>query len=289
MLDGWLEHDGLRLHFVEWPSPGEEGRPPILLLHGLSSNARYWDRVAAHLPARRLVALDQRGHGLTGGDAAAPTAPEAYAMDRLVGDAASVIDRLGLAQPVVVGHSWGATVALETAAALGDRVSGLVFVDGPVQSVRHFLTWDEAQVLMQPPLPVYTSMDEAIADSRRDFKEAWAGDLEPFVSARVMPRDGSLVLTLTGPVRLELLRGMYDSRPEDLWPKLRVPSAALVATRSFARVSRSTEEGVKRLEEIAPEVQVKHLDSPHDIPLYLPAEVAAEIEAVAQTARASLR
>ena len=66
-VDGWLERDGVRLHYLEWtPDSEAERQPACLLLHGLSSNARYWERLAQHLPGRRLVALDQRGHGLTG-------------------------------------------------------------------------------------------------------------------------------------------------------------------------------------------------------------------------------
>ena len=60
--DGWLERSGVSLHYVEWKGR-EEGAlrdAPVLLFHGLSSNARYWDRVAHHLRDRRLVALDQR-------------------------------------------------------------------------------------------------------------------------------------------------------------------------------------------------------------------------------------
>ena len=43
--EGWLERDGARLHYVEWP--GDTGR--AFALHGLSSNARFWTRVASQL------------------------------------------------------------------------------------------------------------------------------------------------------------------------------------------------------------------------------------------------
>ncbi|TMD34701.1 MAG: alpha/beta fold hydrolase, partial [Chloroflexi bacterium] len=65
--DGWLNRGGFDLHYVEWRPEGEaRPDPPVLLLHGLSSNARYWDRLARELRGRHLVALDQRGHGLSG-------------------------------------------------------------------------------------------------------------------------------------------------------------------------------------------------------------------------------
>jgi pimeloyl-ACP methyl ester carboxylesterase len=288
--DGWLERDGISLHYVEWPAdPDAALEPPILFLHGLSSNARYWDRVARHLVDRRQIALDQRGHGLTGRPPNSPRLPEGYAMAELVEDAAVVIDTLRLRRPVVVGHSWGAAVALELVGTKPDVASGLVFIDGPVQSASNLFSWHDAQRIMQPPLPRFATFAGAMAESMRNFAEAWNDDLEPFVKARVVEDGDALVLTLTAPARLELLRGIYDSQPDLLWPEVPLPAAALLALRSFARISRSTDAGVNRLREIAPQVAVKWFDTPHDIPLYMPVEVAAEVERVASLAAAAER
>lgn len=202
-------------------------------------------------------------------------------MAELTADVAFLIKQLRLDAPVVAGHSWGAGVALEFVARHARLASGLVFVDGPMQGVSNIFSWDEVQTTMQPPLPRYSSMTEATTDSMRDFGSAWAEDLAPFVEARVMPDGDSLVLTLTPAIRLELLRGMYDSRPEELWPKIRVPAVLLVAQHS-ERIARSHEKGIERLRTIAPSVQVRRFDTPHDIPLYAPEEVAQEIERVAR-------
>lgn len=284
---GWLERDGVTLHYLDWAPEAEPVAPPILFLHGLSSNAHYWDRVARHITGRRMVALDQRGHGLTGRPPRSPELPEGYAMDALVEDAVFLISQLGLHAPVVAGHSWGATVALELVGTRPGVTSGLVFIDGPVQSAANLFSWEEAQRIMQPPLPRFATFADAVAASKSDFQGAWGDDLEAFVKTRIVEDGGDLVLTLTGPIRLELLRGLYESQPDVLWPAIDVPAAALLALRSFSRISRSTDGGVKRLEEVAPGVQVTWFDTPHDIPLYRPAEVAAEIEAIAVAAARS--
>ena len=278
--DGWLERDGVDLHYLEWKPETEAGEPAIVLLHGLSSNARYWQRIVQHLPNRRIVALDQRAHGLTGSGAHQPRFPEGYAMPELVADVSALSDALGLVHPVVVGHSWGATVALNVVASDPAFASALVFIDGPIQNFERVFAWEEAQQVMQPPLPRYRSIQDAIKDSRRHFLEAWRNDLRPFVEARVMPDGRELVLTLTAPVRLELLRGMYFTNTDELWSRVQVPAVVLVAEHTFPGIRRSVEEGVERLRESAPHVVVKRMDSPHDIPLYLPDEVAAEIERV---------
>src|SRR5439155_1063508 len=80
----------------------------LFLLHGLSSNARVWERVARRLPWRRVVALDMRSHGLSDRPLDGHHAP----VD-LVEDAAQAIRELALDRPLVAGHSWGAAIALQ--------------------------------------------------------------------------------------------------------------------------------------------------------------------------------
>src|SRR5487761_1074493 len=284
-VDGWLERDGVALHYLEWiPESVSSRQTSLLLLYGLSSNARYWERLAPRFSERRLIALDQRGHGLTGQPPRAPHFPDGYAMEELLKDVDFVIAELGLERPVVVGHSWGATVALEVVGTRHRSTGGLVFIDGPVQSAANLFSWEEAQKIMQPPLPRFKSFDEAVSQSRHDFESAWDQDLESFVKARIIPDADALILTLTAPVRLELLRGLYEAQPDVLWPQVEVPAAALLARQGPARIASSRETGAARLAELAPNVEVSWCDSPHDIPLFKPAEVASAIEHIAALA-----
>src|SRR5205807_5306464 len=117
--DGWLERAGVRLHYLEWLPDSQAREPALFLLHGLSSNARVWERLADRQGARRIVALDQRSHGLS------DRPPTGYAATELTADAAHAIRALSLGRPLVAGHSWGASVALELASGFPDLVSGL--------------------------------------------------------------------------------------------------------------------------------------------------------------------
>jgi len=286
--DGWLERGGVRLHYLDW-SPEARARrdAPVFLLHGLSSNAHYWDRLARHLTTRRLVALDQRGHGLTGRPPNTPDPLNGYAMDELLEDAAFVVGELGLEQPTVVGHSWGATVALELVGTRPGLASALAFVDGPVQSAANMFSWEDAQRFMQPPLPRFATLADAIAQSRRDLTGGWDDDLEPFVRAGLVPDGDGFVLTLTASSRLELLRGLYDSQPDMLWPRIEVPAIAMLARGDPAGISSWKEHGAALLATLAPKVEIRWFDTPHDIPIFAPAEVAKEIERVSSAAAAS--
>lgn len=84
--------------------------PPILLLHGFPDSQAMWDGVTEHLVAagHRVIAYDQRGYGAS----SAPIGQHHYAIDRIVQDAADVLNVLGVGEPVtVVGHDWGAFVS----------------------------------------------------------------------------------------------------------------------------------------------------------------------------------
>jgi len=203
-------------------------------------------------------------------------------MEELLADATFVAETLGLERPVVVGHSWGATVSLELVARNRGFASALVFIDGPVQSAANLFGWEEAQKIMQPALPRYSSIAEAVADARRDFDPSWDDDLEPYVIARVMLDGVDLVLTLTSEARLALLRGLYDSPVDQLWASLDLPTTALIARGDSPRISSWKEKGGKRLTQIAPQVEVRWFDTAHDIPIFVPAEVAEIIEAAAE-------
>jgi len=115
-----LPGDGVALAATRWPGEGT----PVLLLHGLASQRRFWDPVVARLAVRPLVALDARGHGASG------KPDSGYALADVVADIGPALDALGLSRVVVVGHSWGAAVALHLAAHHPERVLAVVAIDG---------------------------------------------------------------------------------------------------------------------------------------------------------------
>src|SRR6202008_2777537 len=104
VTDRTLPAAGLRLHVVDH---GGRGRP-VMLLHGGSAHAHWWDFVVPHLgPKLRAFALHLRGHGDS------EWSPHgAYRVADYAGDVGSLIESLGLERPTLVGHSLGAFVAL---------------------------------------------------------------------------------------------------------------------------------------------------------------------------------
>jgi pimeloyl-ACP methyl ester carboxylesterase len=273
VLHDRLDKNSVGLHYLQWNSEATS-TPPILLLHGLSSNAAFWGRLAAQLPGRRLIALDQRAHG-------ASAAPDTgYEPATLAADAATLVEELGLGRVVVAGHSWGATIALQLAADRPDLVAGLGVVDGPVRPWSETgLTWEQAEKFMQPPLPLYENLEQAVAEKRGLLKAVWGDDLADFVRAGLVEDGGGLRLPLTTAIRLQILRAMYFQPYGILWPQVRCPVLlALAAGGEESMFTDFKKRSSALIAEQVPGTVVHWYQSGHDIPIERPVEVAADLE-----------
>ncbi|GAC1325716.1 MAG: hypothetical protein NVSMB13_09370 [Mycobacteriales bacterium] len=143
-IDLDLPGNGVRLRATRWPGAG----PPVLLLHGLASQRRFWNLVVPGLVGRdgpAVLALDQRGHG----DSEQPAT--GYDTETVVSDALTALDSLGLSRVVVVGHSWGATVALALAAAHPERTLAVVAIDGGFAAMPADAPREAVRARLEPP------------------------------------------------------------------------------------------------------------------------------------------
>ncbi|MEI7631238.1 MAG: alpha/beta hydrolase, partial [Actinomycetes bacterium] len=98
---------------------------PVLLLHGLSQQGQFWAPVVNRLSAGTVAALDQRGHGRSD----VPLNLE-FTIPRCALDVAEICAALGWDQVVLIGHSWGAWVAISAAAEFPDLVKAIALIDG---------------------------------------------------------------------------------------------------------------------------------------------------------------
>ncbi len=145
--------NGLRLHYRDYP--GRPDRPAMLCLHGLTRNARDFERFAARYAGeRRVIVPDFRGRGQSERD----PAPEHYAPPFYAGDVLQLLDALGLSRCIFVGTSLGGLVTMSVASMAPERIAGAVLNDvgpelnpaglqriaGYVGRMARFASWDEA-------------------------------------------------------------------------------------------------------------------------------------------------
>jgi len=112
----------LQIAYWDW---GNEGAPPLVLVHGGRDHARAWDGIAQALRHDyHVVALDLRGHGdsdwSVGGN---------YGLPDNALDVVRVIEEVG-APARVVAHSYGGSVSLLAAGTYPEHFSALVAIEG---------------------------------------------------------------------------------------------------------------------------------------------------------------
>lgn len=114
--------DGVRLHVLD-----KGNGPPIVLLHGINSMMQDFSLSIMHGLTRhyRVVIPDRPGYGYSERPADRPWTPEAQAA--LIH---ALVERLGLHNPLILGHSFGTSLALSYAAAYPQETRGVVLVAG---------------------------------------------------------------------------------------------------------------------------------------------------------------
>jgi len=126
---GFVEANGLRLHYLQW---GDPARPPALLMHATGFLAALWQPVAEALaPHYRVLAYDARGHG----DSDKPVLSEAegppsgYHWQVFLDDLRGFLDAMALEHVFVIAHSASSVAALHLAANEPRFVSRLVAIE----------------------------------------------------------------------------------------------------------------------------------------------------------------
>jgi pimeloyl-ACP methyl ester carboxylesterase len=169
--DTFIEANRLRLHLVEWGTPGD--KPPLFLLHGFQEHAHAWDWLAPLLAAagRHVVAWDARGHG----DSEWIGRGGYYHFADYVADAAFVVRHLG-GRVSIVGHSMGGNVSLLYTGTEPGRVAALAVIEGlgppdtPVDAApRRHAGWITDLERMTGAERRDQTLDEAAAKLRRFF------------------------------------------------------------------------------------------------------------------------
>jgi pimeloyl-ACP methyl ester carboxylesterase len=235
--------DGIALHVQELG----EG-PPVVLLHGLlvgNMTTWYWTAAPELAKSHRVILFDLRGHGLS------ERARTGYDVARMSRDLESVIG-LESGPVALVGHSFGALVALSFALRRPESVSKVVVVEAPlppskIAELQSFLTAAPDAMLEALPRALRTMVGNG---GRRT--ERFADTLAFLV------KESSL---------LDDLRAAEDI-PDDALASLRAPLLAVYGSRSSCRPVG------ERLARVVPGARLVELDGGHFLPIEAPRAVA---------------
>ncbi len=248
-----------------------EAQRPVLLVHGLASNARLWDGVATRLgqAGHPVVAVDQRGHGRS------EVPEDGYDTDTCADDLAALVTALGWTgdrAPVVAGQSWGGNVVLSLGAR-HDVAAGLALVDGGWLRVGdRFATFEECWDALAPPSfegVRYADLAARIAAGHPDWPaEGVAGTLANLVE---LP-DGGTRARLAREHHRSIVHSLYVGDPRTLYPSVTVPVLLMPAGASVG--TDLVDEALARL----PDATVsEYVGADHDLHAQHPARCALDL------------
>ena len=222
--DTFITTGGLRLRLHDWAGP--DTTPPILLVHGLASNVRIWGLTAPLLAHDfRVAAIDQRGHGQSD----KPT--DDYALATVAGDLAGVLVALDWTRPLIVGHSWGANVALQLAADHPELPGGIVLLDGGTTELAALMSLEETLERLAPPRLAGTPR----AAFLEGLRARWAaGPLSQAIEDAIMGNfaidaEDRIAPHLTYENHLKIVRAMWEQRPTQLFERIACPALIVPA------------------------------------------------------------
>ena len=130
----FVDVDGLRVHSY---ASGHGNGLPVVLIHGWASSGRMWaSTMREALSEYRCFALDLPGHGRSD-----KPPKEWYSVPAFGHALAGFAQRVGVESPAIIGHSMGATIALQVVSSQSMAVRSLVLVNPVISGRVGLLQW----------------------------------------------------------------------------------------------------------------------------------------------------
>ena len=229
----WWSPDGLRLHYRDYAG-GDDGRPPLLCLPGLTRNARDFEPLAQRLAGEwRLICPDMRGR-----------AESAYAKDAMtyvpltyMQDISRLLADLAITRFVAVGTSLGGIITMLMAATHREWLAGALLNDVGPALEEEGLARIRTYVGVNQSNPTWVHAARALADANGDVYPGY--DLQAWLAmAKRLYRlnsGGRIVLDYDMKVA-EPIRAMGTEAGVDMWPVMKafsgIPTLLLRGERS---------------------------------------------------------
>ena len=231
----YYESQRVRLHYAVW---GDDGKPPLMLIHGGQDHCRNWDFVAARMVDRyKIYAPDLRGHG----DSACAIGGM-YSIPEFTLDVAALADKIQ-GKLTIIGHSLGGAIALQYAGTCPDKVEKLVSIEGwgpPLAEHRpahvRMREWIRHMRDVEQRKPRrYPSLDDAtkrMQDENPHLKPEMARHLTEHGANR--NDDGTFTWKFDNYVRI---RSPYEFNLDDamvIWSQITAPTLLIKGSESWA-------------------------------------------------------
>jgi len=229
----WWSPDGLRLHYRDYGG-GDDGRPPLLCLPGLTRNARDFEPLAARLAGEwRLICPDMRGRA----ESAYAKDPMTYVPLTYLQDISRLLADLAISRFVAVGTSLGGIITMLIAATHREWLAGAVLNDvGPMLEPAG-MERIRAYVGVSQSHPTWVHAARALEEANGDVYPAYGLEEWLAMAKRLYRLSSGGRIVLDYDMRIaDPIRAMGDEAGVDMWPVMAsfrdVPTLLLRGERS---------------------------------------------------------
>lgn len=263
--DGYLTIHGLRHHYLQW---GDVANDPVVFLHGLMNNGRYWEHIAEEFKDKYSVyAPDLRGHGES------EHAPGGYLVWAFAMDLRGFVEEMDFEAFDLVAHSIGSRVGMSYARDHSHRLKHLVLADMGPQMAEEGARGIRKTTGGAQKAPGFATDSEAL----EYYAGQYPGQSEEFLrrqmgaSLTLDEQSGNLVFRFDPSIHQATGRGAIAEIPY-LWESLehiKCPTLVIRAEKSKVLSREIAEQMVERL----PNARfVEIADAGHQVPLHQPDE-----------------
>jgi pimeloyl-ACP methyl ester carboxylesterase len=225
---------------------GNRDKPTIVCLHGLAGSATYSfselsEKLAEHF---HLFLIDQPGHGKT----ASFLNEEDYLFSNLATWYEKVFDAL-VAEPFyILGHSWGADVALHYASHYPTKVKGVVLLDGAFTfpEFQEEMTFSHAYNGWSSYIDnaKYNTWDEIVSEYKT-FTKRWNANLELSVNS-IFKKNEKYELIVSKFTVLAIIKAFFEEPFTAVYPFIQAPLLLIHATEPEV-IREAREKGIAQL------------------------------------------
>lgn len=156
--NGEVDVHGSTIRYQRW---GSQENPGLLLIHGNGAHAHWWDFIAPYFAENHNVAaLTLSGMGDSDWR-------ESYDLATFADEPIAVAEACGMfdhvVKPIIVAHSFGGFVTIFAGAKYGERLTGIVIVDSPVNPPERKRNRSARELR---PNRIYADLEKALARFR---------------------------------------------------------------------------------------------------------------------------
>jgi pimeloyl-ACP methyl ester carboxylesterase len=265
----YISLHGKEIHYFEQPGQGV----PVVMIHGQPGSYKDFDPVVAELPGLHLISIDRPGFGWSKGGWL-PYQEQIEVVHEL-------LTALKLAPAVLVGHSFGGTLALGVAQRYPQDVASLILV-APAAGGLRSKTMDvlQARFIRFSQWPVVGTIVEATVGDVIKRIAAMSGVQDAFAPEPVDPAFGQRLLSVgMSPGNLDALASdELQFNDTSRWvdenvPQIRAPSVIIGALDDHLVEI----DHVRRLAQTLPGSELVTVDGNHVIPYTHPDVMATQI------------